>query len=75
MIDRVESFVHNMLVEVFNAADSAPIVFERLAEAGSHDIGPNSSRIENPDDWTEEKIVERAATLDVDKGPEGDFDD
>ena len=75
MIDRVESFVHNMLVSVFNAGDSAPIALEMLVEAGSHDIGPNSHRIEDPRDWTEEKIVERAATLDVDKGPEGDFDD
>ena len=75
MIDRVESFVHHMLVSVFNAGDSAPIALEMLVEAGSHDIGPNSHRIEDPRDWTEEKIVERAATLDVDKGPEGDFDD
>ena len=37
----------------------------------------------NPDDdfdmyefeWTPEKIVERAATITSDKGPEGDFDD
>jgi len=75
MIARVESFVYDMLVTVFNAADTAPIAFELLVEAGSHDIGPNSHRIEDPAQWTEEKIIERAATLEVDKGPEGDFDD
>jgi hypothetical protein len=31
--------------------------------------------IEDPSEWTEAKIVERAATLGTDKGPEGDFDD
>ena len=75
MVTRVESFVYNMLVSVFNAEDTAPLALEMLVEAGSHDIGPNSHRIEDPQDWTEEKIVARAATLDVDKGPEGDFDD
>ena len=75
MITRVESFVYNMLVSVFNAEDTAPLALEMLVEAGSHDIGPNSHRVEDPQDWTEEKIVARAATLDVDKGPEGDFDD
>ena len=75
MISRVESFVHNMLVSVFNAADSAPLALEMLVEAGSYDIGPNAHRIEDPEEWTDEKIVQRAATLDVDKGPDGDFDD
>ncbi len=75
MVSRVEEFVYNMLTSVFNAADSAPIALELLAEAGSHDIGPNSQRIEDPAEWTEEKIVAKAALLDVDKGPEGDFDD
>ncbi len=75
MINRVESFVYDMLVSVFNATDTAPIVLEMLIEAGSCDIGPNSHRIEDPKEWTEEKIIEKASALDVDKGPEGDFDD
>jgi len=75
MVARVESFVYNMLVSVFNAEDTAPLALEMLIEAGSCDIGPNSHRVEDPEDWTEEKIIARAATLDVDKGPEGDFDD
>ncbi|MEE4166752.1 MAG: class II fructose-bisphosphate aldolase [Desulfocapsaceae bacterium] len=75
MISRVESFVYNMLVTVFNAENSAPIALEMLADAGSHDIGPNSIRIEDPAEWTKEKIVAKAAQLDVNKGPDGDFDD
>ena len=75
MISRVESFVYNMLVTVFNAENSAPIVLEMLADAGSFDIGPNSRRIEDPAEWTKEKIVAKAALLDVNKGPDGDFDD
>jgi hypothetical protein len=31
--------------------------------------------MESPDEWTEEKIRARAATLCTDKGPEGDFSD
>ncbi len=75
MVSRVETFIYNMLTSVFNAADSAPIAIEMLAEAGSHDLGPNSRRIEDPAEWTEEKIVAKAALLDVNKGPDGDFDD
>lgn len=75
MVSRVETFVYNMLTSVFNAADSAPIALEMLVEAGSYDIGPNSRRIEDPAEWTREKIVAKAALLDVNKGPEGNFDD
>lgn len=75
MVSRVEEFVYTMLVSVFNAADTAPIAQEILVDAGSYDIGSPASRIEDPAEWTREKIVERAQTLDVDKGPEGDFDD
>ena len=75
MVSRVETFVYSMLTSVFNAADSAPIALELLAEAGSHDLGPNSRRIEDPAEWTEEKIVAKAALLDVNRGPDGDFDD
>jgi len=75
MVSRVEEFVYTMLVSVFNAADTAPIAQELLVDARSYDIGSPASRIEDPAEWTREKIVERAKTLDVDKGPEGDFDD
>ena len=42
---------------------------------GSYNLGPKAQRIDDPEEWTTEKIKERAAGLDSDKGPEGDFDD
>jgi len=75
MAKRVEEFVYNMLVNVFNARDTAPLAIDEILKANSHDPGPKAERIENPDDWSAEKIVERAKTVESDKGPEGDFDD
>ncbi len=75
MCKRVEDFVYNMLTDVFNAGDTADLAIEEIVKADSYDLGPKALRIENPDDWTKDKIVERAKTLVVDKGPEGDFDD
>ncbi len=75
MVERVEEFTYSMLVDVFNASDTAPIAMELLVQAGSYDLGAEASRIEDPSDWTREKIIARAQTLEVDKGPEGDFDD
>jgi fructose/tagatose bisphosphate aldolase len=75
MTEGVEEFVYNMLVNVFNAADTAPLAIEAILDAGSYDPGPKVNRIENPDEWTAEKIVERAASITSDKGPEGDYED
>jgi len=75
MVQGVEDFVYNLLTQVFNAQDTAPLALESILEAGSHDLGPKCSRIENPGEWTEDKIKERGAALDSDKGPAGDFDD
>ena len=75
MAHGVEEFVYNLLVNVFNAADTAPLAIESILTTGSHDPGPNAERIQDPDDWTEAKIIERAASIVSDKGPEGDFDD
>jgi len=75
MVKRVEEFVYNMLVNVFNAADTAPLAINAILAAGSHDPGPKVGRIEDPAEWTPEKIVEKAKSLDSDRGPEGDFDD
>ena len=72
---RVEEFVYNMLVNVFNAQDTAPLAIEAILKAGTYDLGPKSSRIEDPGEWTREKIIEKAKMLNSDKGPEGDFDD
>jgi len=75
MVKRVEDFVYNMLVNVFNAENTAPLAIEAILKANSYDMGAKTERIEDPGNWTDEKIVERAATLDTDKGPAGDFDD
>ena len=75
MARRVDNFVYTMLTEVFNAGGTARYAVEAVLEAGSYDLGPKTGRIESPEDWTEEKIRARAAELDTDKGPEGDFED
>jgi hypothetical protein len=46
-----------------------------ILKEGSHDLGPKVNRIEDPGEWTEAKITERASRLGSDKGPAGKFDD
>jgi hypothetical protein len=75
MATRVADFVYTMLVDVFNAADTAPLAIEAIIKAGSYDLGSKIESIEDAAEWTPGKIKARAATLDGDKGPEGDFDD
>ncbi len=75
MAKRVEDFAYKMMTEVFNAKDTAPLAIEAIFKAGSHDVGPKGSRIEDPAQWSDEKIVERAKSLSGDKGPSGNFDD
>jgi fructose-bisphosphate aldolase class II len=71
----VEAFVFELLTQVFNAQDTAPLAIEAICRAGSHDLGPKGNRIEDPVAWTESKIIERAKQLHADKGPGGHFDD
>jgi len=75
MAKRVEDFVYNMLVNVLNAKDTAPIAVSEILAVGSYDAGPKGSRIEDPAQWTPEKIKERAKQLTADKGKSGNFDD
>jgi fructose/tagatose bisphosphate aldolase len=75
MVNRVESFVYNMLVNVLDAEGSASIVINDIISADTFDPGPKAERIEDPNDWTPEKITRRASLIVSDKGPEGDFDD
>jgi fructose-bisphosphate aldolase, class II len=75
MADRVENFVYSMLINVFNAQDTAPLVIDAILKAQSHDPGPKAVRRENPDDWTPPKIIDRAKGIESDKGEIGDFDD
>jgi len=64
-----------MMVQVFNVKDTAPLAIEAILASGSFELGPKTGRIEDPVEWTDAKIVERAKTLDSDKGAQGDFDD
>jgi fructose-bisphosphate aldolase class II len=64
-----------MLTDVFSADGSGSLAREVILEAGTYDLGPKAGRIEDPAQWSREKIMERAKTLDVNKGPEGHFDD
>ena len=75
MAKRVEEFAYNMMVKVFNAKDTAPLAIESILKAGSHDAGAKAQRIENPADWTPDRIAQRAKLLHGDKGPKGNFDD
>ncbi|PLX47878.1 MAG: ketose-bisphosphate aldolase [Desulfobulbaceae bacterium] len=75
MCKRVEEFIYNLLTTVFNAEDSADHCLAAIIKAGSHDPGPKAEGIEDAAQWTPDKIIARAAQLDTDKGPAGDFDD
>lgn len=75
MQERVESFVYNMIVNVFNAGDTADLAIDMILQANAYDPGPKSQRIEDPSGWTPEKITQRAALIESNQGPEGDFDD
>jgi fructose/tagatose bisphosphate aldolase len=75
MAKRVEEFVYNMLVNVLNTENTAPLTVASILEAGSFDAGPKGERIEDPTQWTPELIIKQGASISSDKGPEGDFDD
>jgi len=75
MINRVEEFVYDMLVNVLNAKDTAPIAVAEILSTGFWDPGPKGIKIEDPDQWTPDKIIKRAASMKRDRGPAGDFDD
>jgi fructose-bisphosphate aldolase class II len=75
MAKRVEDFAYKMMTEVFNSRDTAPLALEAILKAGSHDVGPKGTLIEDPAHWTREQIIERAKSICSDKGPEGNFED
>jgi fructose-bisphosphate aldolase class II len=75
MVQGVEDFTYDLLTEVFNTGDTAPLAVEAILREGSHDLGSKAERLGDPADWTPEKIAGKAAGLTGDKGPEGDFDD
>jgi fructose-bisphosphate aldolase class II len=75
MAQAVEEFAYHMMVQVFNAKDTAPLAVDAILKAGSYTPGPKARRIEKAADWTPEKITARAAALQPDKGPQGNFED
>ncbi len=75
IVEQVEAFAYKMMTEVFNSRDTAPLAIEAILKAGSYDLGPKVERMEDPAEWTEAKIVEKASHLTSDKGPAGKFDD
>ncbi len=75
MAKAVEDFAYKMMTEVFNARDTAPLAIAAILKANSADVGAKGSRVENPADWTDAKIVEKAKQITSDKGPEGNFED
>jgi len=75
MVKGVEEFVYTLLTDVFNATDTADLVKKDILKTQSHTPGFKAETIEQKGDWTREKILEKAAKITSDKGPEGDFDD
>jgi fructose/tagatose bisphosphate aldolase len=75
MVQAVEDFVYNLVANVFNASETAGLAVDEILKSGGYDVGPKVERIEDPNDWTPEKIRERAKLIESDKGPEGDFED
>jgi fructose/tagatose bisphosphate aldolase len=75
MAQAVEEFTYGLLTKVFNAGDTAPLAIEAILKANSYDLGPKCARIEDPKEWTPEKIAQKAKALTGDKGPAGDFSD
>jgi fructose/tagatose bisphosphate aldolase len=75
MAKDVEDFVFNLLTDVFNTTDTASIVIDEILKNRSPDPGLKAQKIEDKNEWTKEKIVEKALTITSDKGPDGNFDD
>ena len=75
MVERVEDFAYNMMVNVFAARDTAGLAVDVILETGSYDPGTKARRIENPAEWTRERITRPAAGIQSNKGPAGNFDD
>ncbi|MEN8691295.1 MAG: class II fructose-bisphosphate aldolase [Desulfobacterales bacterium] len=75
MVRRVEDFAYHLMVNVFNASDTAPLAVQTILSSASYDPGPKAERIEDSVDWTPEKIVQRARSIQSTKGPDGNFED
>jgi fructose-bisphosphate aldolase class II len=75
MTRAVEDFAYKMMTEVLNGRDTADAAIEMILKAGSCDLGTKGERIEDPAEWTDAKILEKAKLIVSDKGPAGKFED
>lgn len=75
MVKRVEEFIYNMVVNVFNSKDTAPLVLEEIFTAGIYEPAPKAKRIESPDEWTQEKIVRKATSITSPRESGRNYDD
>ncbi|MBW1615439.1 MAG: class II fructose-bisphosphate aldolase [Deltaproteobacteria bacterium] len=76
MAKGVEEFAYNLIKNIFNSENTAPLVYESIIEADSYSAKPKGEKIENKKDWTPEKIIFKASLLKTSKDDEtGDFDD
>ena len=75
MVAGVRQFAYRMISDVLNGKDSADIAIDHILTAGVYDPGVKCSRKEDPAQWSEDKIVQKAKLINTDKGPSGDFDD
>ncbi|MEW5737081.1 MAG: class II fructose-bisphosphate aldolase [Thermodesulfobacteriota bacterium] len=75
MAKDVEDFAYHLMTQVFNSTDTAPLAISALLSAGTHDLGAKAERVENPAEWTEAKIREKAKQFVHDDGPKGNYDD
>ena len=63
MAKEVEDFAYKMMTEVFNSQNTAPLAIEAILKTGSYDLGPKVTQMEDPTEWTENKIIERGSRL------------
>ncbi|MFZ0724201.1 MAG: class II fructose-bisphosphate aldolase [Desulfobacterales bacterium] len=75
MTRRVEDFAYHLMIDVFNAADTAPLAIQAILATNGFDPGPKARRTEDPAQWTPEAIVERARSIPATKGAADNFDD
>lgn len=75
MAKDVEDFVYNLLINVFNAKDTASIAIENILDRNSFDAGVKAQKIEKAEDWTRDKILLMGSAIASEKGPDGNFDD
>lgn len=78
MEDDVADFVYNLLVNVFNAENTADLALETIVEAGGYMAPAKAAQIEDPDTWSPDDYGIELGSHDFgcrDHDHGGDFDD